>query len=682
MRNFAPFATCLAAAALALAPARGQQPAPPQPQPRGPRTFQPPIQPKPEEIAQVKAKTEQIEAMVRELKAKHAEPDLVGDVEVYGKAGRMLLEFPDQFFTQNGIDHALAVLDQGIARAKELETGQSNWMQAKKQIHAYYSAIDGSVQPYGITLPANYDSLEPRPLYVWMHGRANTMTEAEFLNNFPNSGPGRPPVADNGQIQLDLYGRLNSAGYHWAGEDDVFEAIAAVEKRFKIDEKRIALRGFSMGGEGAWHIALHYPDRFAAAEIGAGTWSNRAAAVPGLKPYQLAVLHIWENMPEWALNAYNLPLAAHDGDRDTQVPCLPPPPRGTPNRGQLESSLKARAQLEKEGFPAEGEPDFYRMKGTPDIFLISQNTGHGTSPLVRERLDAFLKEWIGKGQTSPDHIRFVTWTTRYNRDYWISVEGLDKHYERADVNAQRDAAGKTYEVTTKNVSRLVLRETGHARLIRIDGQTLKVKPAPGITLTKTAAWRVDRNNKWTGLHKTHALQGPIDDAFLDPFLLVRPTGTPWNAAVNQQALRTLDHFDRQWAKYFRGHPFIKNDTGVTSADIARYHLVLFGDPGSNKWIAKLGGKLPLRWTKETVTLDGQSFPANENYPVMIYPNPLNRSKYVVLNTGLTIADREYNGDYGMPQWGDYAIVPVTPGGDMPTARIAGLFDENWRLTQQ
>ena len=45
-------------------------------------------------------------------------------------------------------------------------------------------------------------------------------------------------------------------------------------------------------------------------------------------------------------------------------------------------------------------------------------------------------------------------------------------------------------------------------------------------------WKVDRNGALPGLHKTHALQGPIDDAFLDPFLLVRPTGTPWNEAVN------------------------------------------------------------------------------------------------------------------------------------------------------
>ena len=161
-----------------------------------------------------------------------------------------------------------------------------------------------------------------------------------------------------------------------------------------------------MGGEGAWHIALHYPDRFAAAEIGAGTWSRRAE-MPGLQPYQYAALSIWENMEEWALNVFNLPLAGHDGDTDTQMPSAAATAAGTPNRGQLESSLRTRAQLEKEGFASEGEPDFLHSQGTPAIFLISQNTGHGTSPLVRQRLDAFLKEWGDKGQTSPDHIRFV-----------------------------------------------------------------------------------------------------------------------------------------------------------------------------------------------------------------------------------------------------------------------------------
>jgi pimeloyl-ACP methyl ester carboxylesterase len=591
---------------------------------------------------------------------------MLGDVEVYSKAGRMLLEFPELFGTQNGIDHSFLVLDQGIERAQQLQNGQPQWNQGRKQIHAYYSEIDGSVQPYGITLPADYDPSKPARLYVWLHGRQNNTTESEFIHNFLTPRPpGNAPVADQGQIQLDCFGRINSAGWHWAGEADVFEAIAAVKKRFKIDDKRILLRGFSMGGEGAWHIALHYPDRFAAAEIGAGTVSRRLQQQPGLESYQVACLRIWENISEWALNIFNLPLAGHDGENDP---------------GQLESSLRARAQLEREGYPLEGEKYFLRSKGAPGLWLISKETGHGTSPLVRQQLDAFLKEWGDKGQTSPDHIRFLTYTTRYNRDYWVSLDGLEKHYERAEVDAQRNDARTSYDVKTKNLTRLILRETDRAKEIKIDGQDLKVKPAPEIALQKIAsAWKTDKTGRQSGLHKRHALQGPIEDAFLDPFLLVRPTGTPWNDEVNQQALRSLTRFDRLWAKFFRGHPFVKDDKDVTEGDFSKYHVVLFGDPGSNRWIAKLSGKLPVRWTKETVTLNSQSFSANENYPALIYPSPVNPAKYVVLNTGLTIVDRDYNGDYGMPRWGDYAIVKAKPGSEVPDLQTAGLFDENWQF---
>src|SRR5438105_5009352 len=115
----------------------------------------PPIQPKADELAKVREKTEQIEALVKDLKAKHANPELVGDVEVYSKAGRMLLEFPELFGTQNAIDHSFRALDQGIERARQLLNGQPPSNADKKQIHAYVSEIDGSIQPYGITLPAN-----------------------------------------------------------------------------------------------------------------------------------------------------------------------------------------------------------------------------------------------------------------------------------------------------------------------------------------------------------------------------------------------------------------------------------------------------------------------------------------------------------------------------------------------
>ncbi len=667
MKLFLPIATIVLT--LVSQSVLAQAPTTNQPARRGGGGGQPqPITAKPEELAKISEKTEQIKALVKELKAKHANSELVTDVEAYAHGGQMLLEYPDMFGSQAAIEHAYTTLDQGIERAKQLQENQPKWTEGRRRIYAYRSEIDGAVLPYGISLPETYDPSKPTRLYVWLHGRQNNTTETEFIYGFLNRRPQAGPtsVADNGQIQLDCFGRINGAGWHWAGEADVFESIAAIKKRFNIDDKRIILRGFSQGGEGAWHLSLHHPDRFAAAEIGAGTVS-RTTQRGGWTDYQLATLRIWENISEWALNIYNLPLAGHDGENDP---------------GQLESSLRARAQLEKEGFPSKGDPDYLFSQGAPGLWMVSKETGHGTSPLVRQRLDQFLKEHGDKGQTSPDHLRFLTYTTRYNRDYWASLDGLEKHYERAEIDAQRNSDRTDYDIKTKNLTRLVLRETDHAREIKIDGQTLKVKGAPEITLDKDGAnWKVVKNGAERGLHKTHALQGPIDDAFLDPFLMVRPTGKPWSDEVNQQALRTMARFDKLWGRFFRGHPFVKDDKDVTESDFEKYHVVLFGDPGSNKWIAKMNNKLPIKWTTETVTLGSKTFPANEHYPAYVYPNPLNPKKYVIINTGLTIDDRGYNGDYGTPLWGDYAIVKVRPGAPLPEMQTAGLFNEEWQLAK-
>jgi hypothetical protein len=126
---------------------------------------------------------------------------------------------------------------------------------------------------------------------------------------------------------------------------------------------------------------------------------------------------------------------------------------------------------------------------------------------------------------------------------------------------------------------------------------------------------------------------------------------------------------------------VKDDKDVTATDIGKYHLVLFGDPGSNKLMARMLAKLPVKWTRDAVAIGSQSYPSKESYPALIYPNPLNPAKYVVFNTGLTIPDSEYNGDYGMPRWGDYAIVKATDSADVPELQMAGLFDGSWKVAK-
>jgi poly(3-hydroxybutyrate) depolymerase len=640
----------------------------------------PPALPTADEKLQLRSKIEAVDDILQKLQVKHVSDDLVADVEVYAQAGRWLLEFPNTFYTEDGIKNAFAVLDMGLDRARQLDSGQSPWVEQKgRKIHGFYSALDGSIQPYGLIVPESYDGTRPVRLYVWLHGRNNALTEASFISGFLRTPAPQNLAnsADLGQIQLEVYSRGNNAN-HWAGEVDTFEAISDVQKRYKIDPDRVILRGFSLGGAGAWHLALHHPDFFAAAEIGAGTWPRRYL-MPGFTPYQAATLHIWENMTEWALNAYNLPIAAHDGDHDSQVASIPRPEPGAPTRGQLESSIRVRQQLAKEGFPSEGEPNFLKAQGTPAIFLISDNTGHSASPAVKNQLDAFIKEWGDRGRVSPDHIRFLTYTTRYNRDYWVSVDGLNKHYERADIDAVRSNGGEHYQITTHNITRLSLRETSHAAELKIDGQDLRIKSAPEIVLEKSGPdWRV-AHGKWAGLHKTHGLQGPIDDAFLDPFLLVRPTGSTWNEAAHKKALERLERFEQVYARNYRADVRVKDDKDVTEADFAKYNVALFGDPGSNRWIAKVQSKLPVRWSREAVAFGDQRFPAAEHIPVLVYPNPLSPSHYVVINSGLTIAEREYNSDYSMPQLGDFAVLKVQTDAGSSDVAYAGLFDESWQL---
>ncbi|MDZ4799768.1 MAG: acetamidase/formamidase family protein [Bryobacteraceae bacterium] len=643
-----------------------------------PQATAPPFVPKPEDLAKFRGKVQELAAAVAKIRNKPNSED----VEIYLKAGQMLLEFPDEFNNQAGMDRAFQVVESGLSLASQATSAQAG----RRRAHGFRSRIDGSVQPYTLTLPERYDPARPVPLYVWLHGRANTLTEAEFLHGYEKKGVSKPPVADQGQIQVDIYGRRNGAGYHWAAEADIFETIAAVAKRYKIDPNRIVLRGYSMGGEGAWHIALHYPDRFAAAEIGAGTISARERVTPDLTDYQRATLRVYENMPEWSMNAFNLPLAGHDGDTDTQTCCVPALPPGTKHRGQLESSLAARAQMEKEGFTMDGEPDYLKAKGTRSMFLISQNTGHSTSPLVRERLDAWLKEQTGRGRVSPDRVRFITWTTRYDSNYWVKVDGLQHHYQRSTVDAERLETGARYRIATTNIARLTLTETAKARELEIDGQKLTVKASPALTLERTSAgWRVAASKRPAGLVKTHGQQGPIEDAFLDEFLCVRPTGKPWNEAVHQQSLKVLERFDTRYTRWMRAHPRIVNDTDLTEADFRKYNVVLFGDPGSNPWIAKLLGKLPVQWTRDTVAIGGEAFPAASHYPALIYPSPLGPGRYVVLNTGFTFSDREHNGDYNMPRYGDFGILRVAASGELPDvieAATAGLFDENWRYVRR
>jgi hypothetical protein len=278
----------------------------------------------------------------------------------------------------------------------------------------------------------------------------------------------------------------------------------------------------------------------------------------------------------------------------------------------------------------------------------------------------------------------------------VRIFGLDKHYEKTEVHAKRAPAA--FEVETRNVSNLVLNlkePTSRKVSIQIDGQKLDAAAANDpptsfvVLLKNNDRWETVTPKDWIALldkspGKAPHLQGPIDDAFADAFLCVRGTGKPWHDAVKQYVDGDLARFQAEWAKFMRGRVPVKSDTDVTQDDILSRHLILFGDPGSNSLLRKILKDLPLTWNNKEIAFAGQTVPSDMHLPVLIQRNPLNPSRYIVLNSGHTFHAKEFQGTNALlfPRLGDYALLKLAPSESNPLnveVVRAGLFDERWRM---
>jgi hypothetical protein len=592
--------------------------------------------------------------------------DWLPDMEIYHKAVHWALAY-DEFYRSNEVTVARALLNQGLERARALRAGQVPWLAATGLVvRGYVSKIDGSVQPYGLVVPASFtrSTNKLHRLDVWLHGRDNYLTELKFISDRQRSyGEFTPPDT----LVLHPYGRYCNA-FKFAGEIDVFEAIEQVCRQYPIDANRITIRGFSMGGAGCWHLAAHYAGFWAAAAPGAGfaetaQYTRALAKEPKPPSYEQKLWHLYD-ATDYALNLFNCPTIAYSGELDKQ---------------KQAADAMARA-MKTEGLDLE--------------HLVGPGVEHKYEPETKLRLAGRFDEVADRGRTQLfPPVQFTTRTLRYNRMRWVTVDALERHWERADVSAKLVTPG--VNVTTTNVAALTLElprnlaapnSTKPKAAVVIDGQTLRLPPPRTepwlVHLQKNESrWSISQSGSERGLRKRHGLQGPIDDAFMESFLFVRPTGRPLNETVGGWLQDELAHATNEWRAQFRGDPRVKDDVAVSDKDIAAHHLILWGDPQSNQLLARIGRKLPLRWDAKQVRLGRMSFPSLDCVPLLIYPNPLNPARYVVLNSGFTFCEfGSASNAQQTPKLPDFAVVDVTtPRSERLTrgVRYAGFFGEGW-----
>jgi len=621
---------------------------------------------------QLREQTDALGQSIQALVKQHSEtPPLLHhlpDVQIYHKAVDWALNHRI-FFKPSELKTAEALLAAGRKRATQLANGKTPWTRATGLVvRGYISRLDDSVQPYGLVIPESFstDPWRKRRLDVWLHGRDNKLSELKFIHQrHTSAGEFTPPDA----IVLHPYGRFCNA-FKFAGEVDVLEALSHAKTQYPVDNKRVSVRGFSMGGGGCWHLGTHLACDWVAVAPGAGfaesleylglDWKD---ALP--PTYEKTLWGLYD-ATQYAGNLFNTTTVAYSGELDKQ---------------RQAADIMTR-HLATEGMTLQ--------------HVIGPDTGHKYHPTAKAELDEHLNAAAAKGRNPvPTEVRLVTRTLRYNRQAWIRVDGLKAHWEEARVEA-RLTSDQRIEVDTHNISRLVLSmpsglcslpPDGNPTVI-IDGDELagaRVRTDrswESLFVNALGRWRAVGRFELTGLAKRPGLQGPIDDAFMDRFLMVRPTGKARSPLAGRWTTAQLVQAISDWELQFRAKPLVKDDNELTDADITHCNLILWGDPQSNSAIARVISQLPIKWNETTLQLGQAEAAVTTHAPVLIYPNPLNPSRYVVLNSGFTFSRCGHMSNATQtPKLPDWALVDITlpyDAGDPNCILAAGFFNERWQ----
>lgn len=594
--------------------------------------------------------------------------DPLADVEIYAGQVRRTLRY-ESTLSPALVRLVKSALESGQARAMALAEGRMPWRESGGRVlRGHRSAIDDSAQAYGIVVPDNYDGSKPVRLDVVLHGSIRSTwgsASLRFANWFQRYGMGwRDPAAD--YIEVYPLGRVTN-GYRYAGQEDVFEAIEAVCREYAVDRNRIMLRGFSMGASGTWHIGLKQPDRFAALApymgyvdtrfFAEGGGNSRLIRVGELPPHQERVLPMMDAI-SYVPNAGLLPIVAAMGGED-------------PGRRNHEF-------MERE----------FADHGMQLINLIAPRVGHRIDLVTHRAQVELMNREAGAGRDPlRREVKFVTRSLRYGRAYWVQLLGLHEHDQPAAITATAVDADTVRISQLRNINRVAIaadRLPGpHPRVLMLGEEIpldrARLDPNHGWVLSwSRQGWRqADTAADATSGRKRPGMQGPIDDAFTTPFLLVRGTGRPWSEATQALSDQLLQQFAYEWSRYWAGDVPIKDDREVTAEDIRDRNLILFGDPGSNRLMARVLPDLPLHWEPDVLRMNGTTYDAATHLPTLIHPNPLagGEDRYVVLNSGHTFGESALSSVayLNYARLGDWAVRSLDD--NAPVA--AGHFTESW-----
>ncbi|MBI2855756.1 MAG: redoxin domain-containing protein [Chloroflexi bacterium] len=519
-------------------------------------------------------------------------------------------------------------------------------------IKEYQAYNDGSTQEYSVYIPRAYTPEHPWPLVVAMHGLGGHHT------NVINNATYQTLAEQRGFIMLSPSGRGRRNFFRGPGEEAVLRAIEEVRKAYNVDPDRISLTGVSMGGSGSMHLALHYPDRWAASHPVCGLYTFGQMGVladADPDPYELSNN---SDISFIAENAYGFPLRFVHGDADATVP--------------VEHGRRMDQRFRELGYPT----TYVEVPGFP----------HGDPDVVGRH------DWLEghRLRRHPSRIVYKTYSPYYDRAYWVRVEDF-VHFNQAGLIQAEAFLDNKIQIQTENLAQFSLYFDDHLLdlsapvEVQVDGQAVFSEPPPTsreVTLSRSDSgrWALGPLPPTQALRKQWGLSGPMNDIFREPFIVVYGASGDADATeINRREGGKLLYWFRE--RYNATYQ-LKADTEVTEEDIANYHLVLYGTPANHALLVRMLDQLPIHVTPNSLTLGGDTFHGEDL--LFIYPNPLNPEKYVEIGTGWrdeAVANIDQVPGRGVNDYVVFNSASKTSGGGfvqvgVPLAK--GFFDKLWQ----
>jgi enterochelin esterase-like enzyme len=267
-------------------------------------------------------------------------------------------EAADPVARQTAIAAILAAAPEAMDVERALHQGRRYPADTKKGWHVFtHTGTDGKARPYHVYVPKGYDPARKHPAIVSLHGgvgRANLLSDdlvKQSLAQFDED-------ADKyGWIIIFPLGQRGASWFDPVGASNIVAQLAAVKRRYNVDEDRVFLGGFSDGGSGALVMGLFAPTPWAGFYALSGS-----IVVAGMAPDDA-----------FPVNLGNRPVHAANGGVDPLYPSVL-------QKMFIDQLKEQGARITWTDYPASGHDGSYMKEEDPKVVQFLLKTTRDPAP--------------------------------------------------------------------------------------------------------------------------------------------------------------------------------------------------------------------------------------------------------------------------------------------------------------